>query len=274
MTGLPTMAHSGTSPGINGLASTIVTPTSGTERFFFFNKQKTKDCLHHCLTSSDIRPLPTNWFQQIFIQASFTSISLHLNKLANICFCSGRCGIRTFGCDICGEGDKMDSQKGRDSCLNKLQIHLAPHCCFKGAVWMGIVKFVLSWVGKRAYFCFHLLFVFFSVEKEKICPSPYFVFCGWHIQPYNEDAGMTVFHCKIVEPTCCWHFPGVAVGTLVIQISTFKTSNGFFFPPPFRFLASQKSKSQLFEANDTGGWVPTNIERLVTSFASLFPPRS
>ena len=29
MTGLPTMAHSGTSPGINGLASTIVTPTSG-----------------------------------------------------------------------------------------------------------------------------------------------------------------------------------------------------------------------------------------------------
>jgi len=28
MTGLPTMAHSGTSPGINGLASTIVTPTS------------------------------------------------------------------------------------------------------------------------------------------------------------------------------------------------------------------------------------------------------
>ena len=170
-------------------------------------------------------------------------------------------------------GDKMDSQKGRDSCLNKLQIHLAPHCCFKGAVWMGIVKFVLSWVGKCAYFCFHLLFVFFSLEKEKICPSPYFVFCGWHIQPYNEDAGMTVFHCKIVEPTCCWHFPGVAVGTLVIQISTFETSNGFFFPPPFRFLASQKSKSQLFEANDTG-WVPTNIERLVTSFASLFPPRS
>ena len=27
--GLPTMAHSGTNPGINGLASTIVTPTSG-----------------------------------------------------------------------------------------------------------------------------------------------------------------------------------------------------------------------------------------------------
>ena len=180
----------------------------------------------------------------------------------------------TFAAGRGREGDKMYSQKGRDSCLNKLQIHLAPHCCFKGAVWMGIVKFVLSWVGKRAYFCFHLLFVFFSVEKEKICPSPYFVFCGWHIQPYNEDAGMTVFHCKIVEPTCCWHFPGVAVGTLVIQISTFKTSNGFFFPPPFRFLASQKSKSQLFEANDTGGWVPTNIERLVTSFASLFPPRS
>ena len=130
MTGLPTMAHSGTSPGINGLASTIVTPTSGTEVFLKTNKNQKIACA----TVSDIRPWPTNWFQQIFIQASFTSISLHLNKLANICLYSDRCGIRTFGCDICGEGDKMDSQKGRDSCLNKLQIHLAPHCCFKGAV--------------------------------------------------------------------------------------------------------------------------------------------
>ena len=43
----------------------------------------------------------------------------------------------TFAAGRGREGDKMYSQKGRDSCLNKLQIHLAPHCCFKGAVWMG-----------------------------------------------------------------------------------------------------------------------------------------
>ena len=42
----------------------------------------------------------------------------------------------TFAAGRGREGDKMYSQKGRDSCLNKLQIHLAPHCCFR-EVWMG-----------------------------------------------------------------------------------------------------------------------------------------
>ena len=66
----------------------------------------------------------------------------------------------------------MYSQKGRDSCLNKLQIHLAPHCCFKGGL-NGTLKFVLERGKLAKYFCF-----FLSPKKITHIFS-YFSSLGW-----------------------------------------------------------------------------------------------
>ena len=76
MTGLPTMAHSGTSPGINGLASTIVTPTSGKG--------------HKKVTSGKGHKMSRKSFVGlIHVCPSFIFISLHYNKFDQHLFVSG-----------------------------------------------------------------------------------------------------------------------------------------------------------------------------------------